>query len=82
MGSVEKDRVQIRGDSRMKDRVQVGDVVTGPSGDTQWVVTGLRGDKVTVMRDVTDSRGVAWVERREMPRRFVVVVGSQVGMDL
>jgi hypothetical protein len=34
------------------------------------------------MREVTDSRGVSWIERREVARRAVVVVGSQVELGL
>ena len=66
----------------MRGRIQVGDVVTGPAGDTEWIVTAVRGPKIELMRDCTDSRGVNWIARREVPRRSVVVVGRQVELGL
>jgi hypothetical protein len=66
----------------MRGRIKPGDVVTGPAGDAQWTVTAIRGPKIEVMRECTDSRGVSWIERREVARRSVVVVGSQVELGL
>jgi hypothetical protein len=66
----------------MADRIKPGDIVTGPACGNQWTVTAVRGPKVELMREVTDSRGVSWIERREVARRAVVVVGSQVELGL
>jgi hypothetical protein len=66
----------------MKRAISVGDIVTGPAGGAPWTVTAVRGPKIEVMRECTDSRGVAWIERREVAKRSVVLVGSQAEMGL
>jgi hypothetical protein len=66
----------------MTTRIKPGDIVTGPAGDAQWTVTAVRGPKIEVMRECTDSRGVAWIERREVFKRDVRVVGQQIGLNL
>jgi hypothetical protein len=66
----------------MRGRIQIGDVVTGPAGGEQWTVTAVRGPKIEVMRDHTDSRGVNWIERREVFRRDCRVVGIQEPLGL
>jgi hypothetical protein len=66
----------------MSARIKPGDLVTGPAGGDQWTVTGSRGPKVEIMRERTDSRGVNWIERREVWKRDVRVVGSQMEMGL
>jgi hypothetical protein len=62
--------------------IKPGDIVTGPSGGHQWTVTAVRGPKVELMRECTDSRGVSWIERREVFKRDCRVVGSQVELGL
>jgi hypothetical protein len=66
----------------MRDRIKPGDVVTGPAGDIEWTVTAIRGSKVELMRECTDSRGVSWIERREVWKRDCRVVGSQGELGL
>jgi hypothetical protein len=66
----------------IRGRIQIGDIVTGHAGGEQWTVTAVRGPKIEVMRERTDSRGVNWIERREVNRRDCVVVGSQVELGL
>ena len=66
----------------MRRRIQIGDIVTGRAGGHQWAVTAVRGPRIEVMREVTDSRGVAWIERREVQRRDCVVVGKQIPLGL
>jgi hypothetical protein len=66
----------------MRGRIQIGDIVTGPAGGEQWTVTAVRGPQIEVMRDRNDSRGVNWIERREVRRRDCVVVGIQVELGL
>jgi hypothetical protein len=62
--------------------IKAGDVITGPAGGEQWTVTSSRGLRIEIMREVTDSRGVSWIERREVWKRDVRVVGSQVELGL
>jgi hypothetical protein len=64
------------------NRIKAGDVVTGPAGGGQWTVTAVRGPHIEIMRECTDSRGVAWIERREVFKRDCRVVSSQVEMGL
>jgi hypothetical protein len=66
----------------IRGRIQIGDIVTGRAGGEQWIVTHVRGPRIEIMRDRTDSRGVNWIERREVTRRDVVVVGSQIPLGL
>lgn len=65
-----------------RGRIQIGDIVTGHAGGEQWIVTHVRGPRIELMRDRTDSRGVNWIERREVQRRDVVVVATQEPLDL
>jgi hypothetical protein len=66
----------------MRDRIKPGDIVTGPAGGDQWTVTAIRGPKVELMREVTDSRGVSWIERTLVFKRDCKIVGSQVELGL
>jgi hypothetical protein len=66
----------------VRDRIKPGDLVTGTAGGDQWTVTAVRGPKIELMRECTDSRGVSWIERREVNRRDVRVVGSQAELGL
>lgn len=66
----------------MRGRIQVGDIVTGPAGGNHWTVTAVRGPKIELMREVTDSRGVSWIKRTLVLKRDCVVLATQMPLDL
>ena len=64
-----------------KPTIRIGDVVRWLDGN-EWQVTSVDGQTVDLEREMTDSQGVRWTERRTARPWDCKAAGQQLGMEL